>query len=44
MGDILKKIFSDSRFYVYWVESLVILAIVVFILYLSYSLNLFKKG
>lgn len=30
--------------YVYRVEILVILAVVIFIAYISYSLNLFKKG
>jgi hypothetical protein len=34
----------SMNYYVYWVESLVILAVILFILYVSYSLNLFKKG
>jgi len=43
MGAIWNIIFPD-RFYVYWVEILVILAIMIFVLYVSYSLNLFKRG
>ena len=40
--DLLTNLFSP-KFYVYWVEILVILAIVIFLLFLGYSMNLHKK-
>lgn len=40
--DFLGNIFTQ-KYFVYWVEFLVILGIVIFILYISYSLNLFKR-
>ena len=32
-----------SKYYVYWVEVLVIVSIVMFLLYVAATLNLFKK-
>ena len=40
--DFIKGLFSLSS-YVFWVESLVIVAILVFAAYIAISLNLFKK-
>jgi hypothetical protein len=40
--DWLGAVFSP-RYYIQWVEILVILGIVVFMLYISHALNLFKK-
>lgn len=38
----LKDLFSD-KYYLYWVEITVIAAIVIFILYIAYALNLHRK-
>ena len=40
--DLLTNLFSP-KYYVYWVEILVIIGIVVFLLFLAYSMNLHKK-
>lgn len=40
--DVLRNLFSP-KYYFYWIEILVIIAIVLFLLYISFSLNLFKK-
>lgn len=40
--DFLANIFTQ-KYFVYWVEFLVILGIVIFIVYISHSLNLFKR-
>lgn len=41
--DFLNNLLTPAT-HVYWVESMVILCIVLFLAYLSYSLNLFRKG
>ena len=40
--DLLNNLFTPAT-HVYWVESMVILCILVFLFYVSYSLNLFRK-
>lgn len=45
MAEILAKVAEifSRKYYIQWVEILVIIAIVIFMAYISYSLNLFKK-
>lgn len=41
--ELLTRIFSDD-FYIYWVEVLTIVAVIIVLAYFFYSLNLFKRG
>lgn len=45
MEEFLEKVADllSFRYYVYWVEFLVIISIVVLAVYLGYALNLFKR-
>lgn len=40
--DFLNSLFTTTT-HVYWVESMVILCIILFLAYLTYSLNLFRR-
>ena len=41
--DAIKNLFGEN-YYVYRVEAIAVTAIVVFLLYIAFSLNLFKKS
>ncbi|GEM_PF-5132129 len=42
MGSIFGELFSQKHI-IYWVESLVIVAIVIYLAYIAYALKLFRK-
>lgn len=42
MEQLLNDLFS-IEYYIYWVEVFVIIAILLFVIYVAYNLNLFKR-